>query len=89
MTTETIHRYKCGCKLVACGCDDGLKCPTRGVQLQECPLHTNAQKMRKLLTVLLDHASETYPHFESERGQKEIAAGRKLLARTEKKKRGS
>ena len=30
---------------------------------------------------LVDHASETYPHFESERGQREIKAARKLIER--------
>ena len=35
------------------------------------------------LAVLTDHASERYPHFESERGQREITAARALLAKCE------
>lgn len=35
------------------------------------------------LAVLTDHARETYPHFESERGQREIAAARAILSKCE------
>ena len=31
------------------------------------------------LDVLTDHAEETYPHFESERGQRDIAAARAAI----------
>ncbi len=34
-----------------------------------------------ILHTLAEHASETYPHFESERGQAEIATARELLAK--------
>jgi len=33
------------------------------------------------LRVLVDHAKETYPHFESERGQRDIAQAEAVLNR--------
>lgn len=44
----------------------------------------NFDKMRETLTVLVDHASERYPHFESERGQRELEQARALLAKVKK-----
>ena len=35
----------------------------------------------EMLDILVDHASEKYPHFESERGQRELTAARALLAK--------
>ena len=35
------------------------------------------------LRVLADHAQETYPHFESSRGQTDIAAARAAIAKAE------
>jgi hypothetical protein len=35
------------------------------------------------LRVLVDHASEIYPHFESERGQRDLAQARAALASNE------
>ena len=40
-----------------------------------------APDMLRLLQTLTEHASETYPHFESERGQAELAEARALIAR--------
>lgn len=37
----------------------------------------------KALQALIDHASETYPHLESERGQQDLAAAREALAKYE------
>ena len=36
-----------------------------------------------ILRTLTDHASETYPHFESERGQREITRARNVIAKAE------
>ena len=36
-----------------------------------------------ILTTVINHASEMYPHFESERGQREIAEARKAIERAE------
>ncbi len=35
--------------------------------------------VRSALRTMIDHASETYPHFESERGQRDIAAAKAAL----------
>ena len=35
----------------------------------------------EILDILIDHASEKYPHFESERGQRELTEARALLAK--------
>ena len=35
----------------------------------------------RMLDILIDHASEKYPHFESERGQRELTKARALLAK--------
>lgn len=38
--------------------------------------------LRRALQVLVDHASEAYPHFESPRGQRDIEQARHALGRT-------
>jgi hypothetical protein len=40
----------------------------------------NTKELTTALSMLVDHASEQYPHFESERGQAELAQARQLLA---------
>jgi hypothetical protein len=44
-------------------------------------LAARVEELERMLSVLVDHASETYPHFESERGQAEINTARAMLAR--------
>jgi hypothetical protein len=44
------------------------------------PLLAENERLRALLSTFADHASETYPHFESERGQREITEARAALA---------
>ena len=39
-------------------------------------------RLREALLTLADHASETYPHFESERGQRDIAQARAALVQS-------
>ena len=46
-------------------------------------LIAKAPEMLALLVILTDHASEQYPHFESERGQRELAQARALLREIE------
>ena len=46
-------------------------------------LQATAPELLAILRTLTDHASETYPHFESERGQREIADARKAIAKAE------
>jgi hypothetical protein len=59
--------------------------PTR-IDLEISP-HANAQSIAAepdllaALETLVDHAQEKYPHFESERGQRDIAAALKAIAR--------
>jgi hypothetical protein len=49
--------------------------------LAECRrLRADNARLREALDVLVDHAEETYPHFESERGQRDIAQARAALA---------
>ena len=38
-------------------------------------------ELKDILAVLVDHASERYPHFESPRGQRELKTARALLSR--------
>lgn len=40
------------------------------------------ERLRALLRTFVEHASEMYPHFESIRGQREIAEARAALAAT-------
>ena len=42
-------------------------------------------KIIEILDILVDHASEKYPHFESERGQRELMIARALLAKVKGK----
>jgi hypothetical protein len=44
-----------------------------------------APVMLEALRVLVDHAQEKYPHFESERGQQEIATALAIIAKVEGK----
>jgi hypothetical protein len=46
----------------------------------------DAEALAAALRVLEDHARETYPHFESERGQRDISAARAALAAWDKAK---
>lgn len=46
-----------------------------------CPLHAAAPDLRDALGVLIEHASEQYPHFESERGQRDLAQARAAYAK--------
>jgi hypothetical protein len=39
------------------------------------------EELVNALKVLIDHAKETYPHFESERGQRDIKAGIEALTK--------
>ena len=53
-------------------------------ELRQANAHLIAQawaipQLVEALKVLVDHASERYPHFESERGQKDIAASQAAL----------
>lgn len=43
-------------------------------------LLTQAPAMAKILAVLIEHAKEQFPHFESPRGQREIADAERILA---------
>lgn len=44
-------------------------------------LIASAPDLLTALRVLVDHAQETYPHFESERGQRDIAAAIAAIAK--------
>jgi hypothetical protein len=46
--------------------------------------YNSAEQLAEALRVLVDHASEMYPHFESERGQRDIADAQAALAQFEK-----
>jgi hypothetical protein len=37
------------------------------------------EQLRAALELMIDHASEQYPHFESPRGQRDIAQARNAL----------
>jgi|HubBroStandDraft_4_1064222.scaffolds.fasta_scaffold449576_1 hypothetical protein len=58
-----------------------------GASLSECDanykLIAAAPDLLEALRVLTDHAQEKYPHFESERGQKDIEASLKAIAKAE------
>lgn len=47
-------------------------------------LYTAARELLVALQVLVDHASETYPHFESLRGQADIRTARAAIAKATK-----
>ena len=40
-----------------------------------------AEELLRVLEIITDHAEETYPHFESERGQVDIARAVKAIAK--------
>lgn len=46
-------------------------------------LIASAPDLLAALQTLTDHAQETYPHFESERGQRDIAAALAAIAKAE------
>jgi hypothetical protein len=53
-------------------------------QRAECvALRGTVADLRSILLTLTDHASEMYPHFESERGQREIAQARAIIAKVQ------
>lgn len=54
-----------------------------GYDIPNACLIAAAPELREALAVLLDHAQEQYPHFESERGQRDIAAAQAAIAKAE------
>lgn len=66
------------------GCNNTVAKAYRPADAAELARRWNLHEaMLEALRVLADHADETYPHFESERGQREIDAARAIIARAE------
>lgn len=51
--------------------------------LDDLRLLAGSWEMYDALRVLVDHAQEAYPHFESDRGQRDIASALAVLAKVE------
>jgi len=66
------------------GLDRGLTSKQRDEEtLANAHLIAAARELRSALRVMVNHAQETYPHFESERGQRDIAAAIAALRKSE------
>ena len=68
LSTDSQDAAPCGCELFRSGSDG------KSVTFRYCDTHATAPRLLEALETLTNHASETYPHFESERGQTDIAA---------------
>jgi hypothetical protein len=54
---------------------------THTLQIDGDALFALAAELLEILEIITDHACEMYPHFESERGQREIAQARAAIAK--------
>lgn len=57
--------------------------PNHELAMANARLIAAAPDLLAILRVLVEHAQERYPHFESERGQTEIALALRLIAKAE------
>jgi hypothetical protein len=62
----------------------GFAFPSCAYHKENAQLIAAAPDLLAACKVLADHASEVYPHFESERGQADIAAARIAIAKAER-----
>jgi hypothetical protein len=63
--------------------DGALVAICRKGQLADSRLIAAAPDLIAALRVLVDHAQETYPHFEDERGKRDIALSLAAIAKAE------
>lgn len=64
--------------------DDGINNDTRRMEARaNAKLIASAPELLGALSVLVDHAEERYPHFESTRGQTDLAQARAAIAKAE------